>query len=375
MPSAENPPKSATSKREEVGAFLRREARVVGRGNKLPTVRALCRTLGVSKSTVNSALEELQEMGVLWRKQGSGIYVSEQADKKCIGLVFGENVFEIGQSPFYSMVLGHSRKRAASHDEKFSFYLDTLSAGEGRSLPAHHDLVDALERRRLHGVLLVSRRSPEQVAWIQAQGVPVVSMAIGCPNEPNCVQPDYAELIRMGARTLAGQGCRRIGLISALGLSREARLQNDAHREALAGCGLPVREEWIWEQPGVESSALVTHEEQGYWALMKLMGTDRQALDGLVINDDLMTRGALVAAQKLGLTIGSDLKIATHANKGSSLLRDQESTINLLEIDPAEIVEAMFGMLERLMAGNELSAQSVLIPPKLRVASQVSIFH
>ena len=369
--NAETPLKSATSKRDEVEAFLRREAQVAGRGNKLPTVRALCRTLGVSKSTVNSALEELQDMGILWRKQGSGIYVSDQVDKKCIALVFGENVFEFGQSPFYSMLLDHSRQRAASHDEKFSFYLDTLSADEGQ--PAHHDLVDALERRRLHGVLLVSRRSAEQVAWMHAQGVPVVSMTIGCFTEPNCVEPDYAELIRMGTRTLAGQGCQRIGLISSLGLSTEARLQNAAHREALAECGLPLREEWIWEQPGAGPSAPITAEEQGYWALMKLLETDRHALDGVVITDDMMTRGALVAAQKLGLTIGSDLKIATHANKGSALLREQEPAINLLEIDPVEIVEAMFGMLERLMAGNELSAQSVLIPPKLRAASQAPI--
>ena len=372
MLTPENQPKFANSKRDEVEAFLRREAREVGQGNKLPTVRALCQTLGVSKSTVNSALEELQDMGILWRKQGSGIYVSSQVDKKCIALVFGENIFEFGQSPFYSMVLEHSRKRAASHDEKFSFYLDTQSAGEGQ--PAHHDLVDALERRRLHGVLLVNRRSVEQVAWMQAQGVPVVSMAIGS-SEPNCVQPDYAELIRMGTRTLAGQGCRRIGLISALGLSTEARLQNAAHREVLVGSGLPVREEWIWEQPDPESSALVTHEEQGYWALMKLLEADRHALDGVVITDDLMTRGALAAAQKLGLVIGSELKIATHANKGSSLLREQEPAINLLEIDPAEIVEAMFGMLERLMAGSERLAKSVLIPPKLRVASKALNSH
>ena len=97
------------------------------------------------------------------------------------------------------------------------------------------------------------------------------------------------------------------------------------------------------------------------------------ALDGVVINDDMMTRGALVAAKKLGLTIGSDLKIATHANKGSSALSEQESALTLMELDPNDFVEAMFGMLERLMAGGELSANPVLVSPKLRVPDLSSL--
>ena len=363
-------PKSAPSKREEVKAFLRSEARAAGRGNKLPTVMELCGKLDVAKATVNSALVELEEEGIVRRRRGSGIYVSDQIDTKCIALVFGGNIFEFGVSPFYSMLLERSRLRAASHDEMFSFYLDLPAAD--RPVPVHQDLAEALERRRLHGVLLVSRSSSEQEVWLRAQGVPVVSMATG-HLEPNCVTTDYAELVRMGARALAGQGCRRIGLISAFGLSSARRLQSAAYRETLAGLGLPVCEDLVWEPPGNELADLPhdTREEQGYWALRKLL--EAGALDGVVINDDMMTRGALVAAKKLCLTIGSDLKIATHANKGSSALSEQEAALTLMELDPNDFVEAMFGMLERLMAAGELSAKPVLVSPKLRVPDLSSL--
>ena len=101
---------------------------------------------------------------------------------------------------------------------------------------------------------------------------------------------------------------------------------------------------------------------------MKLL--EAEALDGVVINDDMMTIGALAAAKKLGLEVGTELKIATHANKGSSALREFEASLTLLEVDPNEFVEAMFGMLECLMAGGEITPERRLILPKLRVASQ-----
>lgn len=373
MLSTEFQSQSSTSKREEVKIFLREEAKQIGQGNKLPTVLELCRLLDVAKATVNSALNELQGEGIIRRRRGSGVFVSEQIAKKCIALVFGENIFEFGNSPFYSMLLNRSRARAASHGEFFSFYLDVPTThSDKQRFPVHHDLVDALERKRLHGVLLVSRRSLEQVSWLKAQGIPVVSLAAG-NNEPNCVGPDYAQLVQLGVRSLATQGCRRIGLISALGLSGEGVLQSTVFSQTLTQLGLPECVEWKWEQSDAETkrSAPIhcTHEEQGYWALMKLLNADRHALDGVVINDDMMTRGAVAAAQKLGLALGSDLKIATHANKGSLSLRDHEPSLTLLEFDPDEIVSAMFGMLERLMSGIEISLPSLLLSPKLRYAT------
>ena len=364
--------KPAASKREEVKAFLCEEARAIGAGNKLPTVLELCSRLGVAKATVNSALEELEGEGIVWRRKGSGIFVSEQIAQKRIGLIFGGNIFEAGRSPIDSILLNCSRERAASHGEAFSFYLDVPTAGGDRSFPVHEDLVDALARKRLHGMLLLSRRSVEQEVWLRAQGVPLVSMTVGASETP-CAALDYAEIARLGVRSLAEQGCRRIGLISALCLSSQGRAQAAVYRKALAELGLPVRPERVWQQPGTEVSdpAHGTRGEQGYSALMKLM--EAEALDGVVINDDMMTIGALAAAKKLGLKVGADLKIATHANQGSSALREHESSLTLLEIDPNEFVEAMFGMLECLMAGGETTLEPRLILPKLRVATQIAI--
>ena len=162
MMTRDSQTQAAPSKREEVKSYLRDEAQRVGSGGKLPTVLELRGKLGVAKATVNSALEELEVEGIVRRRRGSGIFASEDISQKRIGLVFGGNVFEVGRSPFYSILLARSLARAVSHGEKFSFYIDVPTEGGDPSFPAHQDLMDALARKRLHGILLVSRSSPEQ---------------------------------------------------------------------------------------------------------------------------------------------------------------------------------------------------------------------
>ncbi|MCS6775379.1 MAG: LacI family DNA-binding transcriptional regulator [Chloroherpetonaceae bacterium] len=46
-------------------------------GDKLPTELDLCRQLGLSRATVNRALKEMEQRGLLVRRRGSGTYLSD----------------------------------------------------------------------------------------------------------------------------------------------------------------------------------------------------------------------------------------------------------------------------------------------------------
>jgi DNA-binding LacI/PurR family transcriptional regulator len=72
-----------------------------------------------------------------------------------------------------------------------------------------------------------------------------------------------------------------------------------------------------------------------------------------------------VAAWKLGVRIGRDLHIATHLNQGSSAQRGYDQELTLLEVDLQELIEAMFDVLETLMAGGTPAQEMVMIKPKL----------
>jgi DNA-binding LacI/PurR family transcriptional regulator len=79
-----------------------------------------------------------------------------------------------------------------------------------------------------------------------------------------------------------------------------------------------------------------------------------------------MARGALVTLDQQGIKVGRDIKIATHANRGSDVLRGHEKHITRLEIDPAEIASAMFAMLERLIEGGQVEATTKIAPQLVR---------
>ena len=87
--------------------------------------------------------------------------------------------------------------------------------------------------------------------------------------------------------------------------------------------------------------------------------------DGLIILDDVMTRGALTTLHRLGLHAGQDIVIASHANKTSSVLHGYEHCLIRLEFDPAEIVQALFALLDAQLQGRPLPAPLPPLQPHL----------
>jgi len=362
-------PVTGTRKRRDVKAAIRKLALKIGPGGKLPTVREFCQSLGVAKATVDTALDALETDGAIRRKHGSGIYVTSRIHQRTIGLVFGGNIFRFGVSPFYSMLIGACARRAKGHNENFSFFLD-LPETEGASLPVHRDLADAIQRRRLHGMLLAGMGRPEQLDWLRGQSIPCVIYSPSL-REPNVARFDFHEMTRLGVESLVSQGCRRIGMLAGLGYARPLDDDVCGYVTALAGHGLEQRPEWIVDCPlNADGEIPLTNEEHGY-EMMKRMFTGWSRAeasrfpDSVVSTDDMLTRGALVAARKLGLEIGRDVRIATHANKGSPALKGFEGELTLLEIDLDELIEPMFGMLETLMDGRKPEQEIILVKPRL----------
>ena len=72
-----NPPAAATRVGLVMAAVRSRiDARAIGRGAKLPSVRQFAQQLGVSKSTVVEAYDRLAAEGLLEARRGSGFYVA-----------------------------------------------------------------------------------------------------------------------------------------------------------------------------------------------------------------------------------------------------------------------------------------------------------
>lgn len=347
-------------------------------GDALPSYTQMIRSYGVGQATIDRVMREFDAAGLIVRKNGKGIFVSSRVVQKTIGLVFGRDIFGVGVSPICGMLLRQCEDRAREHQENFKAYLDLphASVSEDDVLPARRALAEDIQAGKLDGILLVWSHGPEEEAWLRAQKIPVVSMT-GDYLRPKdySVCLNYTEMVREGVKALASEGCRRIGMLTPLAYLRGSGYDEDrkVFAAALKRAGLEMRPEWIWEDRAGKSTnegGNETHEEQGYRAFLELFGKGwggGPLPDGLVSLDDMLTRGALAAARKLKVEIGSELKIATHANQESPALQGYEQELVMMEIDINEMVEAMFGLLETLMDGGLPKEKIFHVKPAVRL--------
>lgn len=355
-------------------------ARQLGPATKLPTALALRDTLQVSLTTLDRALTEVEQRGLIYRVRGIGIFtVPHPIQIKSVCLVCEPSFFHgAAHSPFWDILVERARRRAADHNEEFSchFALPVNGAGQTEYVPLHSSLAEEVRQKRVQGVLGVGL-NVWTAEWFESRGVPFVAYA--GPGQRR-VKTDHEQLVRLGVRTLKEQGCLRIGFWQPVAPFRATSSpalttsEAKAFEEEINACGLPFDAALVRTNRHLVAQSEMrteeTHQEQGYRTALEVFRASRQHKrslpDGILITDDMMTYGALTALRKMGLVPGRDVRIATHSNRGSKVLFGYEDELTRLEIDPGAIVQAMFSQLEGLMAGEVPEADVVPIKAQIR---------
>lgn len=331
-------------KRSRLCSELHDLAVQLGPGRQLPTVPELCLKFGVARVTLDGAFAQLERQRVLVRRHRQGIYVSPRFGQKTIGIVFGGDIFGVKFSPFWGLLLKAVREQTAGRTGlRTQAYMDISGGHDG--LAGHEQLVEDLESRRLHGMLLFAASSSEEVRQLDGFGVPLVA-----PHEPGRPETDRDLLptVRSAARELATRGCRRVACLqgdadAAPLLEQELRQAGVADAEVL---------DWSLRTWNSRLAGLTTRESFGR-KLMAQMIADaaRTPLPDAIasLQDDMMTRGAITAMLQAGLRPGRDLTIVARTNKGSPVLESYAEDIIPLELDPAAIVRKALARLERRM--------------------------
>jgi len=367
------------TKPDELCAQLLEMARRLGPGVRLPSSRALSLSYGVSRNTLDVALSRLEAQKVISRRQRSGIFVSQTLPQTTreVALVCNFNLLRsAGHSAFWEMLIEQAQGRAAQKNEVCQLHFTSPSSGAEGLLDS---LKTEIREGRVQGVIGVGVNRAA-IDWIAAQGVPLVTFAAW---SQWVVGFDHRRVIELGVEELARQGCHRLGLWKPGGPFdspsdnlKFASEDEATFRAALEGAALSFEPALLQvgmaqlERQTQETSAarrFESHQEQGYRLAMEVFGGPRELWpDGLVSTDDMMTHGALIALQKLGVRVGRDVKVATHANTGSLVMRGHDEEVCLLEVNPAELVQTMFDQLETLMDGQVPTQSKVLIAPRLR---------
>jgi DNA-binding LacI/PurR family transcriptional regulator len=199
---------------------------------------------------------------------------------------------------------------------------------------------------------------------------------------PVAVVLDAEEVIRQGVKMLASQGCRRIGFwmprdqaVPEPGTSLPDHCPlTRVFQQSLELQGLRLDENLVknnWHR--LTATTRETFAQQGYRVAREVFQGDGPRPDGVVVTDDTMTHGALLALARLGVELGTDLKIASHSNRNAPVFLDHQDAIGRLEFDPLEVVERLFEVLESLMLKQPLrrptspfkGTNAIMIPPRV----------
>lgn len=351
-------PITKPSKTQLLGEKLFEMCMKAGPSAQLPSFRDLCRSFEVSKTTLDNALSELEQRRMIVRHHGKGIYTSPSVGQRTVGVVLGGDIFSAAYSPYWRLLLQAAKEQLIEAGMRFHAYFDLPSGDDATA--THQQLEEDLRAKRLDGLLLIARQSEEEVAWMEKWDIPLVVLpsnkAWGVASAPF-----YDKAIL----ELAQRGCKRVVW---MGLGSEPTLQPIG--DAMGKAGLPSGQDQFWT-----SSLILTwssREELARRIMDRMWAAASPPVDGLILDDDTMTKAVVDTLERQGLTVGRDVMIATAANKGSPVLQDIASKLILFENDPKLLAHAAMEMLETLMKGKHPRTPVEFLETAMTVGSDVA---
>ena len=349
-------------------------SRELGPEAKFPTIAQLASQLGASSATISDALGELEQRKIVQRVRGVGVFVAPARQTR-VALVCNSH-FLLGteHSPFYDLLIKSASQRAHAQNEEFSYHLTLPAAADDKALP--DDFKESVRQGEVQGTIGVGINR-ESRAWLQENEVPTVTYASG--GEIG-VTINHEAVARLAVHHLASQGCRDIAywahqpyqLAVTPAMQRFMGRSLQAYRDALGEVGLSYRHELVHDPTAIApigSTSEITLQKQGYDVATRVFGASKARPDGVVIINDVLAAGALAALRRFKVAPGEDVQIASHSNAGSPTLLGYEDEIARLEIDPQQVIESLFGLLDSAMAGQTPDPSIIRIEPQLRASS------
>lgn len=145
-------------------------------GRPFPSETALARRFDVSRSLMTGVLNELEQSGLVVRRQGRGTFVAARVCARKIGLV----IPGIAVSDFFQPILGELSRLARTNDYEINFG-EVYSSSHDRRVRQVRELAAEFIRQRIAGVLyepLVGERAEEVnmriLRVLGRKGIPVV---------------------------------------------------------------------------------------------------------------------------------------------------------------------------------------------------------
>ena len=335
---------------QQVADVLRREiVQKYRAGSKIDTIVDLAKRFEVSKAVISQAIVILAREGLLDRRHGSGLFVKDARAEKLIGILLDPDIAHPRTSHFHLKVAQLLRQFFAGHGFRTRLYPGFREPDNVAPKLTCPDFLPDVQAHKLCGVAAVSTRADaEWLEPLEQQGVPVV----GGRMDSHAVLFDYPLFAREAVRRLCEQGCRKIAMIGGDGSLVAGAGGTVAFRSELQVQGVAVVESWI--KGDIQQNVAGA----GWNQFREIWSARSEKPDGLLLLDDMLFRDVSIAIMELGIRVPEQLRIVSHANKGSEMFFP--FPVTLLEIDPQPCAEKMGTMLLQLLNGEAVPHPQVI---------------
>lgn len=265
-----------------------------------------------------------------------------------IGLVVKRPQGGLSDDPFFANLVSHIIDFLV--DTPFHLCVDMVVSASSQE--AVYD--EMLRTRRVDGLILVeAEASDERILRLQAEGFPFVLLGNPMTDSDRLwsVDNDNVHAGELATRHLIQQGFEKIGFLGGPEGVVVSEDRAQGYRNAI-GSGAPL----IW------------HAEFGLQAArqsaLDILSSDRRP-DALVVLDDFMAMGVVLAARELGLRIPEDLGLVSFND--SSLCGLLEGGLTSVSLNIPEMVRLATGRLLKIIEESPIYGERrVIVPCELK---------
>ncbi len=330
-------------------------------GSRLPSETELVRRFGVSRMTIVKAIKELQQMGLVTRRVGSGTYVAARTSQT--SRLFGLLIPELGQTEIFEPICqGMASYQGVNRHSLL--WGNAVSEGDPKEQAAE-ELCQQYIAQQVSGVFFAPLElSPVKdevnrkiVSALDKAGIPVVLLDRCVEQYPRRSQYDLVGIDnrRTGyAATmhLVKAGARRIGFLGKQFSASTVDARIAGYREALIASGMLGQED------------LVMRGDPGDTELVRKMLEEKRP-DAILCANDHTAANLMQSLGRLGRRVPEDIRIVGVDDvKYASLLSIPLTTMHQPCVELGRV--AMAAMLSRL-ENPDFPARDILLSCRLVV--------
>ncbi len=285
------------------------------RGERIPSLNELCRTMGVGRDTVRHALGNLIRDGVLVAQPGYGHVVRSTERRMTVAVWLTVPIFQLPTSQFAPLLFDALRHEFHQRDWRMSVYLPQMDVTQYVRLDPQR-LPRDIGRNRFGAVIAIgwpqigttslddSLLNQQVMEQLQSHKMPFAAMSDA--DLPGTVKLDYESVAETGTQYFVDQGKRKIALMTS---QAQSLPMVTGYQRVLANAGVAF-----------DSARLCcpTHltEKQAYHAFIQWW-QQKPDVEAMVVGDDVLAKGAVAAAIDMGIAVPDVLALATLNIRGS----------------------------------------------------------